>query len=69
MSSMSMPSRWKPSGLLVAHLHEHKAAVTKMTTLKPLGNLFASVSVDGTVKLWDCNKLDGHQSINRLKSY
>lgn len=62
-----IPSGWKPSGTLVAHLHEHKGAVTKMTPLKPFGSLFASVSLDGTVRLWDCNKLDGHQSINRSR--
>ncbi|XP_058442985.1 phosphoinositide 3-kinase regulatory subunit 4 [Malaya genurostris] len=58
---------WKMNGTLVAHLHEHKAAVSRMTTLKPYGSLFASASIDGTVRLWDCNKLDGQQSINRSR--
>lgn len=62
-----IPPAWKPGGTLVAHLHEHKAAVTKMTSLKPFGSFFASVSIDGTVRLWDCNKLDGQQSINRSR--
>lgn len=52
-------------GTLVAHLHEHKSSVTKLTALKPNGPLFASASTDGTVRLWDCHKLDGDQSINK----
>lgn len=60
-------SNWRLNGTLVAHLHEHKAAVTRMTSLKPFGSLMASASIDGTVKLWDCNKLDGQQSINRSR--
>lgn len=63
----SVPANWKFSGSLVAHLHEHKSAVTRMTSLKAGGPLFASTSSDGTVRLWDCTKLDGHQNINRSR--
>lgn len=63
----TVPSNWKLNGTLVAHLHEHKSSVSKMTTLKAGGPLFASASSDGTVRLWDCNKLDGQQSINRSR--
>lgn len=62
-----IPINWKLNGNLVAHLHEHKSAVTKMTALRPFGSLFASASIDGTVRLWDCNKLDGNQSVNRSR--
>ncbi len=58
---------WRLKGTLVAHLHEHKSAVTKLATLKSNGNFFVSGSTDGTVRLWDCNKLDGYQSINRSR--
>lgn len=67
--SSTVPSNWKLNGTLVAHLHEHKAAVTKMTSMKAGGPLFASSSSDGTVRLWDCNKLDGHQNINRSRQF
>lgn len=67
MLSKDIPSTWQMKGTLVAHLHEHKSAVTKLTSLKPNSNMFASCSTDGTVRLWDCNKLDGYQSINRSR--
>ena len=63
----SVATNWKLNGTLVAHLHEHKSSVSKMTSLKAGGPLFASASSDGTVRLWDCNKLDGQQNINRSR--
>lgn len=62
-----IPAKWQPKGTLVAHLHEHKSAVTRMCALKPFGSYFASASVDGTVRLWDASKLDGERSINRSR--
>lgn len=55
-------------GTLIAHLHEHKSSVTKLTALSSTSSLFASASTDGTVRLFDCNKLNGHQSINKWVS-
>lgn len=60
-----LPANWRMKGTLVAHLHEHQSAVTKMISLTPNGPLFVSASTDCTVRLWDCNKLDGCQSINK----
>lgn len=52
-------------GTLIAHIHEHKSSVTKLTALSCTSSLFASAGTDGTVRLFDCNKLNGHQSINK----
>uniref|UniRef100_A0A182MZM5 non-specific serine/threonine protein kinase n=1 Tax=Anopheles dirus TaxID=7168 RepID=A0A182MZM5_9DIPT len=63
-----LPAGWRPAGTLVAHLAEHRAAVSRMAALKPhTGSMFASASIDGTVRLWDCSKLDGQQSVNRSR--
>ncbi|KAG5671298.1 hypothetical protein PVAND_001503 [Polypedilum vanderplanki] len=68
-ATIQLAPNWKFNGTLVAHLHEHRSAVTRMTSLKPGGSVFASASSDGTVRLWDCTKLDGHQNINRSRQY
>lgn len=61
------PQGWSLNGTMIAHLHEHSESVIKMTSLKPHGAIFASGSIDGTVRLWDCNKLNGNQGINRSR--
>jgi phosphoinositide-3-kinase regulatory subunit 4 len=68
-NSSKLTANWKFNGTLVAHLHEHRGAVARMTTLKSGGSMFASTSSDGTVRLWDCTKLDGHQNINRSRQF
>lgn len=57
---------WVPKGVLIAHLHEHKAAVTRLV---PIGNTsyFASGSIDGSVKIWDCVKFEGRNVANRSR--
>lgn len=63
----SIPKNWKLNGTLAAHLHEHKKTITKLTSMTPFGSLFVSSSIDGTLRLWDANKLDGRTSINRSR--
>ncbi|XP_054707486.1 phosphoinositide 3-kinase regulatory subunit 4-like [Uloborus diversus] len=55
-----------PSGYLIAHLHEHRKAVNKLQII-PNTPLFASCSNDGTVKIWDCEKMEGKNVANRSK--
>lgn len=47
---------WRPKGTLVAHLHEHTASVTQMAVSDD-NRFFVSGSLDGTVKVWDCERL------------
>lgn len=74
LEQQDLPEGWRLKGNLVAHLHEHKSSVTKLVNFPipttPVGHsaaspFFASCSTDGTVRLWDCTKLDGNLSINR----
>eukprot|EP00842_Homolaphlyctis_polyrhiza_P006601 jgi/Hompol1/6942/HPOL_000974-RA len=58
-TSGSTPSElrgWKPKGILVAHFTEHVAQINKIA-VAPDHSFFASCSDDGTVKIWDTNRL------------
>nr|XP_054768213.1 phosphoinositide 3-kinase regulatory subunit 4-like [Lytechinus pictus] len=59
-------SSWKPRGLLIAHLHEHKGAVNRLQVSYD-HTLFATCSDDGTVKVWDCTKLIGKANTNKSR--
>ncbi|XP_077998060.1 phosphoinositide 3-kinase regulatory subunit 4-like [Glandiceps talaboti] len=60
------PPGWKPKGLLVAHLHEHKAAINRISVSHD-HNFFATCSNDGSVKIWDCQRLEGKSIANRSR--
>lgn len=64
-----IPTNGGIKGTLIAHLHEHKLSVTRLAALRSNSSLFASASTDGTVRLFDCNKLNGHQCINKYVLY
>ncbi|KAG9284442.1 hypothetical protein G9A89_023699 [Geosiphon pyriformis] len=48
---------WRPEGTLVAHLTEHKATINQIC-VSPDHSFFASASDDGTIKIWDCARLE-----------
>lgn len=58
------PPDWRLKSSLVAHMHEHKGAITKLATLSDT-SLFASSSMDGYVRLWDCAKVEKKSIANR----
>ncbi|CAB3249651.1 unnamed protein product [Arctia plantaginis] len=62
------PPSWRPGNQLLAYLHEHRARVNQLVTLPAQRAFFGSCSDDGTVRLWDASKLQGHAHINRSKS-
>ncbi|OQV22247.1 Phosphoinositide 3-kinase regulatory subunit 4 [Hypsibius exemplaris] len=61
-----MLKEWRPAGLLVAHLHEHRGSVIRLRSNKNNGDIL-SCSSDGTVKLWDCARMEGRGLSNRAK--
>ncbi|XP_063233284.1 phosphoinositide 3-kinase regulatory subunit 4 isoform X2 [Bacillus rossius redtenbacheri] len=60
------PQGWRLRGALVAHLHEHRGAVTRLVAV-PDTPLFASSSADGCVRIWDCGKMEGRNIANRSR--
>uniref|UniRef100_A0A8C9TVT2 non-specific serine/threonine protein kinase n=1 Tax=Scleropages formosus TaxID=113540 RepID=A0A8C9TVT2_SCLFO len=58
------PPGWHPKGLLVAHLHEHKSAVNRIRVSEE-HSIFATCSNDGTIKIWDCQKMEGKTTTTR----
>ncbi|RVE51799.1 hypothetical protein evm_003602 [Chilo suppressalis] len=62
------PASWRPGSQLLAYLHEHKARVNQLVTLPAQKGIFGSCSDDGTVRLWDAPRLQGHAYVNRSKS-
>ena len=53
---------WRPRGVLVAHLAEHSAAVTRLTPV-PDTTLMASTGTDGALKVWDCAKMESGKNV------
>ncbi|GMH35843.1 hypothetical protein BSKO_03711 [Bryopsis sp. KO-2023] len=72
-SSMSLdPSAiWRPRGVLLAHLAEHRRAVNRLAVAgKERHNpFFVSASNDGTVKVWDLRHLERDVNFHSRLTY
>lgn len=65
----SLPdSGWRPRGVLVAHLQEHRSAVNDIS-ISTDHNFFVSASDDSTVKVWDSRKLEKDISFRSRLTY
>ncbi|XP_043489067.1 phosphoinositide 3-kinase regulatory subunit 4 isoform X2 [Polistes fuscatus] len=64
--SRLLPSGWRPRGVPVAHLHEHRAGVNSLVSI-PDSSLFASSSADGCIKIWDASRMEGRNIANRSR--
>lgn len=58
--------KWKPKGILAAHLHEHQGSVNRLQVI-PDSSLFATCSSDGTIKIWDCAYMEKRSVVNRSR--
>lgn len=58
----------RPEGKLVAHLSEHSAAITAID-VAPDQLFFATASEDGTVKVWDCMRLEKNVTSKSRHTY
>ncbi|KAL5987755.1 Serine/threonine-protein kinase [Asimina triloba] len=61
-------SGWRPRGVLVAHLQEHRSAVNDIAVSND-HSFFVSVSNDSTVKIWDTRKLEKDISFRSRLTY
>ncbi|KAL8152973.1 hypothetical protein V2J09_010733 [Rumex salicifolius] len=65
----SLPdSGWRPRGVLVAHLQEHRSAVNDIAVSAD-HSFFVSASDDSTVKVWDSRKLERDISFRSRLTY
>eukprot|EP00252_Welwitschia_mirabilis_P026191 TRINITY_DN8476_c0_g3_i2.p1 TRINITY_DN8476_c0_g3~~TRINITY_DN8476_c0_g3_i2.p1 ORF type:complete len:750 (-),score=115.92 TRINITY_DN8476_c0_g3_i2:109-2034(-) len=64
----SSDSAWRPRGILVAHLQEHKLAVNDIAVAAD-NNFFVTASDDGTVKVWDSRRLEKDISFRSKLTY
>ncbi|KAJ9538867.1 hypothetical protein OSB04_031600 [Centaurea solstitialis] len=55
--SRTPDSGWRPRGVLVAHLQEHRSAVNDIA-ISTDQSFFVTASDDSTVKVWDSRKLE-----------
>lgn len=61
-------SGWRPRGVLVAHLQEHRSAVNDIS-ISTDHSFFVSASDDSTVKVWDSRKLEKDISFRSRLTY
>nr|GLL20620.1 phosphoinositide 3-kinase regulatory subunit 4-like [Ipomoea trifida] len=61
-------SGWKPRGVLVAHLQEHRSAVNDIA-ISTDQSFFVSASEDSTVKIWDSKRLEKDISFRSRLTY
>lgn len=61
-------SGWKPRGVLVAHLQEHRSAINDIAVSSD-HSVFVSASDDSTIKVWDSRKLEKDISFRSRLTY
>uniref|UniRef100_A0A0D9YZN6 non-specific serine/threonine protein kinase n=1 Tax=Oryza glumipatula TaxID=40148 RepID=A0A0D9YZN6_9ORYZ len=55
--ALSLETSWKPRGVLVAHLQEHRLSVNDIAVSTD-NTFFVTASDDSSVKIWDTRKLE-----------
>uniref|UniRef100_H2Z3A5 non-specific serine/threonine protein kinase n=1 Tax=Ciona savignyi TaxID=51511 RepID=H2Z3A5_CIOSA len=58
---------WRPKGLLVAHMLEHRGPIHQIAVC-PSNNHFVTVSSDRSVRLWESAKFEGKSVVNRSRA-
>ncbi|GAX85401.1 hypothetical protein CEUSTIGMA_g12817.t1 [Chlamydomonas eustigma] len=61
-------SPWRPRGVLLAHLAEHRQPIHRLAVAQG-GHFFVSASSDATVKVWDLHRLERDVSFQSRLTY
>ncbi|XP_034577641.1 serine/threonine-protein kinase VPS15 isoform X2 [Setaria viridis] len=56
-SAVNLETGWKPRGILVAHLQEHRLSVNDIAVSND-NTFFVTASDDSSIKIWDTRKLE-----------
>ncbi|XP_066322820.1 serine/threonine-protein kinase VPS15-like isoform X1 [Miscanthus floridulus] len=56
-SAVNLEAGWKPRGILVAHLQEHRSSVNDIAVSND-NTFFVTASDDSSIKIWDTRKLE-----------
>ncbi|KAJ0965888.1 hypothetical protein J5N97_027026 [Dioscorea zingiberensis] len=67
-SSVVPDTGWRPRGVLVAHMQEHRSAVNDIAVSND-HSFFVTASNDSTVKIWDTRKLEKDISFRSRLTY
>lgn len=67
-ANLASSTPWQPRGVLVAHLAEHKRAVSRIA-VAPNGAFFVTASNDETCKIWDSRRLEKDISFRSKLTY
>nr|XP_002121994.1 phosphoinositide 3-kinase regulatory subunit 4 [Ciona intestinalis] len=66
-TSSSPITDWRPRGLLVAHMLEHRGPIHRIG-VSPSNHHFVTVSSDRSIRLWESAKLEGKSVVNRSRA-
>ncbi|KAG6553996.1 hypothetical protein Mapa_004913 [Marchantia paleacea] len=68
LGESAMEGNWRPKGVLIANLQEHQRAVNQIAVAHD-STFVVSGSDDGTVKVWDCRRLERDISFRSRLTY
>ena len=66
-SKYVIKSQWKPKGVLVTRMNEHKGSINQLQ-VSPGEDCFATVSSDRSLKVWQVSEQSHQQMVNRSRA-
>jgi len=66
-SKYDIKSQWKPKGMLVTRMNEHKGSINRLQ-VSPGEDCFATVSSDRSLKVWQVSEQNHQHMVNRSRA-